>query len=90
MNELITTAAFIETLPAWVWVYQGHAHPAIRFFYRVPRETLYALINCPHGNVNEASGWAYAKVREAGIKADRILAFVHGEPVTLVAIETML
>lgn len=85
---MIHKAAFIESLPQWIWVYQGHADPAIRFFYRVPREALFALISGSLGRVEDnVSGWVYAEARKVGCKADRILAFVHGEPVTYIAME---
>lgn len=82
------TGEFIESLPTWVWVLQGHAHPAIRFFYRVPREALYYLITSGQGRVDEdVSGWVYQEAHEVGCKTNKIVAFVHGEPVTYVALE---
>lgn len=86
-RTIISTDDFIKMLPAWVWIYQGHAHPDQRFFYRAPRTVLYGLIQSKCGWVDEASGWVYKKAREAGCEADKIVAFVHGEPVTYVAIE---
>lgn len=83
---MIATAAFIETLPAWVWVYQGHAHPAIRFFYRVPRETLYALLNGSQGIVGNSDQHYYDVAHNAGIVPARIVYFTAGELTTHVAI----
>lgn len=88
MREYISTDSFIKSLPAWVWVYQGHAHPDMRFFYRIPRGALYSLIRFPQGFVGDKPGaWLYQKASDVGCNPKQIIAFVHGEPVTYIAIE---